>query len=80
LNADHFGELAEMMKHLGYKFVSLDRALQDEAYKSPDTYTGRGGITWIHRWALAAGKRKDFFKGEPLTPDYIMKLAGVTEE
>jgi peptidoglycan/xylan/chitin deacetylase (PgdA/CDA1 family) len=80
LNADHFGQLADMMKQLGYKFVSLDRVLQDSAYNSPDTYTGRGGITWIHRWAITAGKKKDFFKGEPLTPDFIMKLAGVTEE
>jgi peptidoglycan/xylan/chitin deacetylase (PgdA/CDA1 family) len=80
LNADHFGELADMMKQLNYKFVSLDRVLQDSAYKSPDTYTGRGGITWIHHWAITAGKKKDFFKGEPLTPDYVMKLADVTEE
>jgi peptidoglycan/xylan/chitin deacetylase (PgdA/CDA1 family) len=80
LNADHFSELAEMIQQLGYKFISLEKALQDSAYKSPDTYTGRGGITWIHRWAITAGKKKDFFMGEPLTPDYIMKLAGVTEE
>jgi peptidoglycan/xylan/chitin deacetylase (PgdA/CDA1 family) len=80
LNADHFGELAEMMKQLNYKFVNLDRVLQDSAYKSPDTYTGRGGISWIHRWAITAGKKKDFFKDEPLTPDFVMKLADITEE
>ena len=80
LNADYFSKLAGMMKQLGYKFVSLDRVLQDEAYKSPDTYTGRGGITWIHRWAITAGKKKDFFRDEPLTPKYIMEIAGITEE
>lgn len=80
LNADHFGELVEMMKRRGYKFVTLDEALTDKAYTSPDAYIGRGGITWLHRWALTAGKRGAFFAGEPTTPDFVMKEAGVSAE
>lgn len=80
LNADHFGELVEMMKRRGYKFVTLDEALTDKAYAAPDAYVGRSGITWLHRWALTAGKRGAFFVGEPLTPEFVMKEAGVSAE
>lgn len=80
LNADYFGELAQMMKRRGYNFITLDEALVDKAYASPDSYTGRGGITWLHRWALTAGKRGAFFAGEPPTPEFVMKEAGVSVE
>lgn len=80
LNADYFDKLARMIKKRGYEFVSLDEALTDKAYTSPDTYAGPGGITWIHRWAISAGKGGDFFRGEPLTPAFVMKEARVNAE
>lgn len=80
LNADWFGELAKMMKRRGYGFIPLERALEDKAYSSPDTYTGAGGISWLHRWALTQGKQRDFFRGEPATPAFVMQQAGVTAE
>jgi peptidoglycan/xylan/chitin deacetylase (PgdA/CDA1 family) len=80
LNADYFDKLARMIRKRGYDFISLDEALTDKAYTSPDTYAGPGGITWIHRWALTAGKGGDFFRGEPLTPAFVMKEARVTAE
>jgi peptidoglycan/xylan/chitin deacetylase (PgdA/CDA1 family) len=80
LNADYFHALAQMMKRRGYNFIKLDDALTDKAYTSPDTYAGPGGITWIHRWAITAGKDNDFFKGEPGTPAFVMKEAGVSAE
>jgi peptidoglycan/xylan/chitin deacetylase (PgdA/CDA1 family) len=80
LNADYFDELARMMRKRGYKFITIDEALKDEAYRSEDTYTGAGGITWLHRWAITRGVDKGFFKGEPATPGYILKLAGVASE
>jgi peptidoglycan/xylan/chitin deacetylase (PgdA/CDA1 family) len=80
LNADYFGELAQMIKRRGYKFITLDEALKDKAYNSPDTYTGPGGITWLHRWAMAAGKKNDFFAGEPRTPAFVLKEAGLSSE
>jgi hypothetical protein len=69
-----------MIRNAGYEFINLDEALKDEAYKSPDTFTGRGGISWMDRWALTQGKTKDFFAGEPRTPEYIMKYAEVDSE
>jgi len=44
-----------MFKRRGYKFVSLDHAVADPAYRLPDQYVGRGGFSWIHRWAVAKG-------------------------
>jgi peptidoglycan/xylan/chitin deacetylase (PgdA/CDA1 family) len=80
LNADHFGQLAQMIEKRGYKFISLDEALTDKAYSSPDEYAGSGGITWIHRWAITAGKSDDFFRGEPSTPAFVLKEAGIEAE
>ena len=80
LNADHLPQLIQMIRQKDYRFISLDEALQDEAYKLPDTFTGRGGISWIHRWALTRKVEKDFFKGEPEAPPFVMQAAGVTEE
>jgi peptidoglycan/xylan/chitin deacetylase (PgdA/CDA1 family) len=80
LNADHFDRLAKMIEKRGYKFISLDEALTDKAYTSPDDYAGNSGITWIHRWAITAGKNDEFFRGEPRTPDFVLKEAGIAAE
>jgi len=80
LNADYFDKLAQMIEKRGYKFISLDEALTDKAYTSPDTYAGTAGITWIHRWAMTAGKGQDFFRGEPRTPAFVLKEAGIEAE
>jgi peptidoglycan/xylan/chitin deacetylase (PgdA/CDA1 family) len=74
LNSEYFGDLAQLLKTRGYKFISLDEALEDEAYASPDRYTGSGGITWLHRWALTKGKKGDFFKGEPEVDEFVNAL------
>lgn len=80
LNADYFDRLARMIKKRGYEFISLEDALTDKAYTSPDTYAGPAGITWIHRWAITAGKSDDFFRGEPRTPAFVLKEAGIAAE
>jgi peptidoglycan/xylan/chitin deacetylase (PgdA/CDA1 family) len=80
LNADWFDELAASMKKRGYRFITLERALEDPAYGSEDTFTGAGGISWLHRWALTAGKKREFFAGEPATPQWVLDLAEVESE
>ncbi len=55
LNADCFDELARMMKRRGYKFVTMEAATKDEAYRLPDNYTGERGDSWIARWAVTKG-------------------------
>ena len=71
LNADAFDGVARMFERRGYGFIPLDQALEDPAYRSPDSYTGAGGITWLHRWAITAGVSRDVFKGEPEVPEWV---------
>ncbi|WP_080059661.1 polysaccharide deacetylase family protein [Spirosoma aerolatum] len=75
INADFLGRLLSELKNRGYSFITLDEALKDNAYLSTDTYTGKGGISWLHRWALTQGKKGEFFKGEPEVPATIDELA-----
>lgn len=79
LNADHLGSLIARLRKRGYRFVALDEALTDPAYSSADTYVGRGGITWLHRWALTRQVDRSMFRGEPETPAWISQLAGIEE-
>jgi hypothetical protein len=44
-------------------------------YRSPDEYVGPAGITWLHRWALTAGRRGAVFAGEPEVPAWIEQAA-----
>lgn len=79
LNADRFGELARMMRARGYAFVPLEEALRDEAYRSPDSYVGPAGITWLHRWALTRN-RAMVLPDEPKTPAWVLETARVESE
>ncbi len=76
INSVFLGTLLGRLEAEGYAFVSLDQALRDPAYRSPDAYVGTGGISWLHRWALTQGKKGNFFKGEPDVPIAIQALAG----
>ncbi len=80
LTADTYPELARMMKARGYRFVPLAEALEDPAFRSPDTFTGAGGISWLHRWALTRGGKALILPDEPMVPKPILELAGVEGE
>ena len=73
LNADHFDGVARVLEQRGYKFVTLQRALEDPAYRLADGYVGPRGLSWLHRWAYGKGM-KETMKSEPDPPDFIMKL------
>lgn len=79
INSDYFDDLAAMFKRRGYKFVDLETALKDEAYRLPDKFTGAGGISWLHRWALDRG-RKYLVPDEPTVPAFVLKLSGFESE
>ncbi|MDD5765138.1 MAG: polysaccharide deacetylase family protein [Candidatus Marinimicrobia bacterium] len=80
INADYVDELAEMILRHNYRFVTIDRVLEDKAYLTPDTFYKTFGISWLDRWALTAGKKGEFFRDEPRTPEFILNLAGVDSE
>jgi peptidoglycan/xylan/chitin deacetylase (PgdA/CDA1 family) len=79
INSDYFDDLARMYKKRGYEFVALEDALKDEAYRLPDNFIRRNGISWLHRWALDKG-RENVLADEPKTPDFVLKAAGVESE
>jgi len=70
LNADRFPSLAAIMKARGYRFVTLEEALRDEAYRRPDTYVGPWGVSWLHHWEITEGRQRS---PSPDPPDWVMK-------
>jgi peptidoglycan/xylan/chitin deacetylase (PgdA/CDA1 family) len=79
INSDYMDDLAAMFKRRGYSFVTLERALSDEAYRLPDTYIGPAGISWLHRWAREKG-REFIVADEPKVPEFVLKLSGFESE
>lgn len=57
LVSDSADELFGMIKLRGYRFVSMDEAQSDEAYKMPENFYGKSGISWFERWQMAQGKK-----------------------
>jgi peptidoglycan-N-acetylglucosamine deacetylase len=55
LEADHIGELLDLLRKRGYQFVTLQDALADSAYSTPDEYVGEEGSGWIEHWAITRG-------------------------
>lgn len=56
LEADHIGELLDLLRKRGYQFVTLQDALGDAAYSMPDEYVGEEGTSWIDHWAITRGQ------------------------
>ena len=56
INAEYLGVMLDRLQQRGYKFISLDEAMADPAYKTADDYVGAYGISWLHRWRIAMGK------------------------
>ena len=76
LITDSADELFGMIEKRGYKFVSMEEALADEAYKTPDNFVntrdiiGKSGISWFERWQMAQGKK---LRDEPKVDAQIWK-------
>ncbi len=68
MNADLMPDLLAMYRARGYSFVSLQEALKDDAYRSPENYIGTKGLSWIHRWSSAKGMPE---KLEPDQPAWV---------
>lgn len=72
LEADHIGELIEVLRKRGYRFITLADALGDQAYGLPDTYVGEEGTGWIDHWAVSLGKPP---QGAPIFPQWVIDKA-----
>lgn len=74
LNADHLDTVLERLTARGYRFVALEVALADPAYRSVDTYVGPNGLSWLIRWVLSRGLHPP---AEPREDPYIRGLQTV---
>jgi peptidoglycan/xylan/chitin deacetylase (PgdA/CDA1 family) len=54
LVTDTADEFFSMIEKRGYSFITVDEAQSDEAYKTRENFTGKAGISWFERWAMAA--------------------------
>jgi peptidoglycan/xylan/chitin deacetylase (PgdA/CDA1 family) len=76
LNAEYLDELAAMVARRGCRFITLDAALEDPAYRLNDDYVGRKGPSWLERWAITRGVEP----GErPPVPGWIRERASAGE-
>ena len=69
LEADHIGELLDLLRKRGYRFITLEDALGDSAYSLPDTYVGEEGTGWLDHWAITQGKIP---QGAPQFPQWVI--------
>ncbi len=69
LEADHIGELLDLMRKRGYRFITLQDALSDSAYSLPDTYVGEEGTSWLEHLAITQGKIP---QGAPAFPQWVL--------
>jgi peptidoglycan-N-acetylglucosamine deacetylase len=69
LEADHIGELLDLLRKRGYRFITLQEALSDPVYSLPDMYVGEEGTGWIDHWAITQGKIP---QGAPVFPQWVI--------
>ena len=71
LEADHIGELLDLLRKRGYKFITLEEALSDGAYSMPDDYVGEG-TGWLEHWAITRGRPAQHL---PVFPPWVIDKA-----
>lgn len=54
-NAERLDTLLSRLAARGYRFVSLEQALADPDWSTPDEYVGPKGLSWLHRFRVARG-------------------------
>ncbi|HEY2108984.1 MAG TPA: polysaccharide deacetylase family protein [Candidatus Acidoferrales bacterium] len=72
LNAQCLDALLTQLERRGYRFISLDDALADPAYATPDLFVGGVGISWLTRWKLAFGQKPDY-QNSPDPPKWVQQ-------
>lgn len=70
LNGDSIGGVLDLFEKKGYKFVTLNQALSDNAYRAPDEFITRFGPMWGYRWAAERNLKVDG-RLEPEPPAWV---------
>ena len=74
LNGDTVEAIVTLFEQRGYRFVTLTEALQDPAYRTPETYITKFGPMWGYRWAKELNVNVDG-SDEPDPPAWIDRYA-----
>lgn len=75
LNADWLDRLLDELEQRGYRWISLEEALEDPVYtRAINGWTGQGGISWLHRWAITEGVDRSIFRGEPEPAEWVADI------
>jgi len=69
LEADHIGELLDLLRRRGYRFITLEDALGDPVYSLPSTYVGEEGNGWLEQVSITQGKIP---QGAPKFPQWVL--------
>jgi peptidoglycan/xylan/chitin deacetylase (PgdA/CDA1 family) len=70
INADVLEELLGRLEARGYRFVPLEEAMADAAYRTRDTFVTRYGPTWLWRWTKSLGLAVSFAE-DPEPPGWV---------
>ena len=75
LNSVSLRDSIARMRKRGYTIITLEEAMQDEAYQRPDTFAGPGG-SWLSRTANVMGKKPtpEVAAARPVVPKWITDL------
>jgi len=73
INADCLDDLLKRLEKRGYRFVTLDQALEDKAYQTRDDYIGLHGPSWLHRWTVSLGLKMKLDQ-EPDPPKWVLDM------
>ncbi|MGE5833987.1 MAG: polysaccharide deacetylase family protein [Acidobacteriota bacterium] len=73
ITADCLDEMLERYEARGYQFVTLEQAMADPAYRTPDTLVSDRGPTWLWRWMKSLGMNVSF-AGDPDVPAWVTDL------
>lgn len=72
LTAESLETLLSRFETHGYRFITLEEAMADPAYATPDTMVSAHGPTWFWRWARTLGVRLSP-EGDPEVPAWVME-------
>ena len=73
INADCLDEMLKRLEARGYRFVTIDQALEDKAYQTRDDYIGLHGPSWLHRWTVSLGLKMKLDQ-EPDPPKWVLDM------
>lgn len=72
INSETMDRLLARFEARGYRFVTLDEVMRDEAYRTEDRFVGTYGPSWLYRWAIARGVTVSI-RDEPDPPQWVME-------